>query len=71
MSTNTTGTRDALWAALTVVLGTDPGGWIRDQRESGASWRELEAACAEAGVPVSYEYLRSKAKSLGLDRKVA
>lgn len=67
----TTQYRDTLWTALGAVLGVDAGKWIRQQRKIGRSWREIESLCAEAGVPVSYEYLRSQAKARGLDGKVA
>lgn len=67
----TTQYRDTLWTALSAVLGVDAGQWIRQQRKVGRSWREIEALCAQAGVPVSYEYLRSQAKARGLDGKVA
>ena len=71
MSTSTSTYRDTLWIALGAVLGVDAGVWIQEQREDGRSWREIEALCAQAGVPVSYEYLGSQAKARGLDRKVA
>lgn len=67
----TTHYRDTLWTALSAVLGEDAGSWLTDRRTQGMSWREIEAACAEVGVPVSHEYLRLQAKARGLDKKVA
>ncbi len=64
-------TESALWIALGTALGVDTETWLRTQREEGRSWRDIEATCAEAGVPVSHEWLRSQAKAHGLDRKVA
>lgn len=63
--------RDTLWVALGSALGRDAGDWLAQRRSDGVSWRDIEAECAQAGVPVSHEYLRSQAKARGLDRKVA
>lgn len=71
MSSTDTTSRSALWAALCTVFGGDAAAWLSSRRAEGASWRELEYEAAEAGVPVSHEYLRQQAKDRGLDRKAA
>jgi hypothetical protein len=63
--------RDTLWVALSAALDGDAGSWLQERRSAGLSWRDIEAECAEVGVPVSHEWLRSQAKARGLDRKVA
>lgn len=68
---STTIVRSPLWHALSTVLGMDAADWLSSRRAEGASWRELEYEAAEAGVPVSHEFLRQQAKARGLDRKAA
>ncbi len=59
--------RDTLWTALSSSLGSDAGDWIVQNRAEGASWRDLETFAAQVGVPVSYEYLRTQAKTRGYE----
>lgn len=57
--------RDTLWIALENAIQEDPSDFIRRGRDSGLSWRELEAVCAQHGVPVSHEWLRQQARDRG------